>query len=582
MDGRAKTLAGGIGVVALLLAFMLSYRHLPDLGDPRLLASPGEPFTGGARWLILVAISVGTLVSEDLACISAGLLAATGRLDYPSATLAAFTGIFVGDTLIYGLGYFFGRPLLRHRWSRFIVSERAVDRAAGQFRRHGVWIILITRFIPGTRSATYFSAGALHAPFGRFVLVFALAAALWTPFLVGLSHLLGNRLLRLYENYEALALPALGLALLLLYLFFHYGIPLFTWRGRRRLRGKWIRSTRWEFWPVWQVNWLVFLHVLYLGIFRYRRPTLFTAVNPCMPHGGVVGESKGALLEALATDGEALPAWRSLPPGTEAERMGQLEAAMEALGLDWPVVLKPDEGQRGLGVAIIRDKAAAQRWLAGSRGTALLQEYVGGLEFGVFHFRYPSDTRGRIFSIARKVQLEVTGTGQDTLETLILKHPRAIAQLDTFLDRFAGELERIPAAGEVLALGELGTHSLGSLFLDGQDLRTPELEKRMDAIAGACPGFFFGRFDLKAPDEDHLRRGEGLKVLEVNGLTSEAAHIYDPRHGLRHAWRVLCRQWQIAFEIAEENAQRGARVTPLGEFIRDTLVSLRRQRAERR
>ncbi|MFO7724731.1 MAG: VTT domain-containing protein [Oceanipulchritudo sp.] len=582
MDGRAKTLAGGFGVAAVLVVFIVSYRHLPDFGDPDILASPGEPLTGTGRWLMLLAISVGTLLSEDLACISAGLLAATGRLDYASATLAAFAGIFVGDTLIYGLGYFFGRPLLRHRWSRLIVSERAVDRAAGQFRRYGAWIILITRFIPGTRSATYFSAGALHAPFGRFVLVFALAAALWTPFLVGLSHLLGNRLLRLYENYEALALPALGLALLLLYIFFHYGIPLFTWRGRRRLRGKWIRATQWEFWPVWQVNWVVFLYVLYLGIFRYRRPTLFTAVNPCMPHGGVVGESKGTLLEALAADGEALPAWRNLPPGPVPERMAHLEEAMEALGLDWPVVLKPDEGQRGLGVAIIRDKEAARGWLAGSRGTAILQAYVGGLEFGIFHFRYPSETRGRTFSIARKVQLEVTGTGRDTLETLILKHPRAIALLDTFLDRFAGELERIPAKGEVLALGELGTHALGSLFLDGTDLRTPELEKRMDEIAAACPGFHFGRFDLKAPDEDHLRRGEGLKVLEVNGLTSEAAHIYDPRHGLLHAWMILCRQWRIAFEIAEENAQRGARVTPFREFVRDTLASLRRQGAERR
>ena len=582
MDRRAKVLVGGAGVAALLLGGFFSYAHLPDFGDPRLLASPGEALTGSGRWLMLLAILVGTLVSEDLACISAGLLAATGRLDYVSATVAAFVGIFVGDSLIYGLGYFFGRPLLRHRWSRFIVSERAVDRAAGQFRRYGVWIILITRFIPGTRSATYFSAGALHAPFGRFVLVFALAAALWTPFLVGLSHLLGNRLLRLYENYEALALPALGLALLLLYLFFHYGIPLFSWRGRRRLRGKWMRATQWEFWPVWQVNWLVFLYVLYLGIIRYRRPTLFTAVNPCMPHGGVVGESKGAFFGAMIAEGEALPRWRHLPPGPEGVRMAELAAGMKALGLDWPVVLKPDEGQRGLGVAIIREKAAARDWLAGSGGAAILQEYIGGLEFGVFYLRYPSETEGQIFSIARKVQLEVRGTGKDTLETLILKHPRAIAMLDTFLDRFADKLEDIPAEGEVIALGELGTHSMGSLFLDGEDLRTPELEERMNEIAGICPEFYFGRFDLKAPDENHLRRGESLKVLEVNGLTSEAAHIYDPRYGLRYAWKVLCQQWRIAFEIAEENVERGARVTPPGEFIRDILASLRRQRMERR
>jgi hypothetical protein len=51
---------------------------------------------------------------------------------------------------------------------------------------------------------------------------------------------------------------------------------------------------------------------------------------------------------------------------------------------------------------------------------------------------------------------------------------------------------------------------------------------------------------------------ERLRILDLNGLTSEATHIYDPRTPLREAWRVLCEQWRLAFEIAAANRAAGA------------------------
>jgi len=531
-----------------------------------------------ARLLTMAGIAVGTLISEDLSTISAGLLAATGKLAFPSAVLAAYVGIFVGDVIIYGLGFFFGRPLLRHRWARWFLSEKSVDRAQHLFHRHGLWIIIVTRFLPGTRSATYFAGGALHAPFLRFVGAFALAAAAWTPFLVGLSYLVGNRLVEYYELYEGFALPALLAAGLLLYFLFHYGIPLLTWKGRRRLRGKWIRAVKWEFWPWWQVNWLVFLYVLWLGLIRYRRPTLFTVVNPCMPHGGFIGESKSAILAGLAAAGEAIPRWRLIEPGEESVRLEQFDIGMEEMALDYPVVLKPDEGQRGTGVKIIHHRRDARDWLGKTTAPAILMEFVAGNEYGVFYVRRPGEATGHVTSITIKEQLVVEGNGTDDLETLLHAHPRAIVLLAMFLARFDEQLDRIPQTGEVIPLGELGTHARGAVFRDGRHLITPELEARIDAIARTCDGFYFGRFDIKAADEAALREGRDLKVIELNGLTSEETHIYDPQHGLFHAWGTLCRQWRTAFQIAEANRLRGHRPTPAGAFVADSLAAFRRQR----
>jgi hypothetical protein len=52
-------------------------------------------------------------------------------------------------------------------------------------------------------------------------------------------------------------------------------------------------------------------------------------------------------------------------------------------------------------------------------------------------------------------------------------------------------------------------------------------------------------------------------VLELNGVTSEATHIYDPKNSLFTAYKVLFSQWRIAFEIGEQNRRRNFAPTSL-------------------
>ena len=65
-----------------------------------------------------------------------------------------------------------------------------------------------------------------------------------------------------------------------------------------------------------------------------------------------------------------------------------------------------------------------------------------------------------------------------------------------------------------------------------------------------------------------LARGEAITVLELNGVTSEATHIYDPRVSPFEAWRTLCEQWRIAFEIGARNRALGHRPASIGEIAR--------------
>jgi hypothetical protein len=137
-------------------------------------------------------------------------------------------------------------------------------------------------------------------------------------------------------------------------------------------------------------------------------------------------------------------------------------------------------------------------------------------------------------------------------------------------------LHEVPAPGERVRLTELGTHSRGAVFLDGAPRLTEPLARRVDRVSRALSGFHFGRFDVRSPSAEAFSNGE-FKVIELNGITSEATHMYDPRYGLLTAYRVLFEQWRLAFALGAGNIAGGARPASWGEIAR-----LFRQRLARR
>jgi len=151
----------------------------------------------------------------------------------------------------------------------------------------------------------------------------------------------------------------------------------------------------------------------------------------------------------------------------------------------------------------------------------------------------------------------VVGDGHHNLERLILADERAMRQARLFLRRHAANLMDVPAAGEVVPLGQLGNHCQGAVFLEGAHLETERLRAAVDRLTRGYQGFYLGRYDFRAPSWEHIRRGELLTAIELNGVSSEATNIYDPANGLRQAYRILGAQWRLIFEIAAANRELG-------------------------
>jgi len=291
-------------------------------------------------------------------------------------------------------------------------------------------------------------------------------------------------------------------------------------------------------------------YILYLGL-KHRSITLFTAANPGIFSGGFVGESKSLILANLTRVPDFTLVSVALQPGDRAECA---QTFMAARGLSYPVVLKPDVGERGTDVVIVRTDAELRKYLERAVADTILQRYVGGLEFGIFYYRYPTEDHGRIFSITEKRFPEVVGDGHSTMTDLVLRDDRAVCLSTVYLARLG---DAVPAAGARVRLVELGSHCRGAIFLNGARLETPELLHAIDAVAKSHSGFFFGRFDVRTPSKEDLQAGR-FEVLELNGVSSEPTHIYDPSVTISEAYRAMFHQWRVAFEIGAMNRSGGS------------------------
>jgi len=549
-------------------------RRQPDrrelaVAAARALIAPGRRMLTLAACLAIVG---ATLVAEDATAVGVGLSVRDGTLPLLPALLACAAGIFAGDVGLWAAGRLAGRRVLASRLVARVAPARMA--ALGTWvDRHPATAILASRFTPGMRLPLYVAAGVFGERPSRFLFWMLVAVVVWTPMLVLGTAWAGHGLTGLLERWLGGGWWSRAGSVLAAAAFLHAALRLATREGRTRASIRLGRLRRWEFWPAWVVNAPIALWALLVGL-RHRSLTAFTAANPAIAHGGVIGESKAAILSLLPPEW-VLP-WRAVEPGPADARLRQLRAAAAALGGRYPYVLKPDVGERGAGVRWIGSEAEAATYLAGEPRRVILQvAHDGPFEAGVFYVRHPHEARGRIFSITDKRFPWIVGNGRSTIEALVLAHPRYRLQAHVFLARHAADRERVPAPGERVRLAQAGNHAQGTEFRDGRALLTPALEARVDDIARRIDGFYFGRFDVRYRDRDAFMAGTDFAIVELNGVTSEATHIYDPERSLAQAWRTLAAQWSLAFAIGAANRARGHRSTPVLELARLVWTALR-------
>ncbi|MDF1810925.1 MAG: alpha/beta fold hydrolase [Verrucomicrobiales bacterium] len=527
-----------------------------------LAATPMPPSridkTAAGKIAVMTGLGLATFASEDLSCISGGLLVSRNVVNFSTAALGCFLGIFLSDVMLYAIGKWFSSRLSRFAFFRREFDSLRVTAGKAWLEKNAGKMIMVSRFIPGSRVPTYVAMGASELTFRKFALWLLIAGSIWTPILVGISSVFGEQMLPFLERHEKLIFPGFLFLLVLGALSIRFLSGVATWKGRRMLLSRWKRITRWEFWPAWAIYLFVVPTMIRKAI-QYKSFTVFTAANPGLPCGGFAYEPKLISLNALKDSGN-VPAFREVVSPADVDRFLAEEH------ISYPIVLKPDAGERGRGVAIVSSISEVEKYMDEVPDDVVIiaQDFVEGSEFGVFYYRFPNENKGRIYAVTEKRMVDVTGDGKHTMEELILRNDRAVCMAEFFLKQLKSKRWDTPEKGQKISLSKLGTHSRGALFLDGSHLNTPELAEEMDRITKHFEGFHFGRYDLKAPSSRDLEEGKGIRVLELNGVTSEATNMYDPIHSFWQGIGILKRQWELVFDIGAANRELG--VQPAGIF----------------
>ena len=153
---------------------------------------------------------------------------------------------------------------------------------------------------------------------------------------------------------------------------------------------------------------------------------------PACPLVGFVGESKTDI-DPLLPDPWTLRL-RSIGPGCIDDRLAIVAEAAQAFG--WPLIIKPDAGQRGVGLRKVQSLEQAREILTSTDDTLVAQQYhPGPYEAGVMVMRMPGSDQVRVFSITDKIFPELHGDGHHTILQLIRLHPRFCMQEAVFSAR---------------------------------------------------------------------------------------------------------------------------------------------------
>ncbi len=322
-----------------------------------------------------------------------------------------------------------------------------------------------------------------------------------------------------------------------------------------------VKIFNYEYWPWWLFYLPMTPYWLYQAV-RAKSLTYFTAVNPGIEAGGFYGERKTEIMKYISPDYLAKTVF--IHVDTKFETLSKL---LIANSLAYPIIGKPNVGERGTAVAKIHSETELRAYHEAANADYLIQEFVTySIELGVLFSRLPNEKVGKVSSVTLKEFLSVTGDGKSTIEELILYSTRARFQLEVLQKKLGNGMQEILPLGENRLLEPIGNHCRGTKFINANHLINKQLHKVFTEVAEGFKGFFYGRFDMKVSNIEDLYLGKNIRIMELNGVSSDPGHIYDPTYYLWNAYRDLMWHWKRAADISIINQKNGVKPLPFAEI----------------
>ncbi len=127
---------------------------------------------------------------SDVMIVAGGYLVGIGQIDFFLTLVVATIGSTTGFMTMYQIGDWFGIKIIEKGKLKFIPLD-SVHKVESWFRKYGYWLIIVNRFLSGTRAVVGFFAGMSEIKFLPTAVLCLISALAWNFILVYAGTLLG-------------------------------------------------------------------------------------------------------------------------------------------------------------------------------------------------------------------------------------------------------------------------------------------------------------------------------------------------------------------------------------------------------
>lgn len=146
----------------------------------------------GVTFLIAYIENIFPPSPSDVLLVFCGTIVGIGTVGFVPMLLVATLGSVTGFSTAYWLGRKYGTQIAEKRWVPFLNME-TIGRVQRWFDRYHGLIIVVNRFLSGTRAVISFAAGITAMPFPRTVFYCTISAAVWNALMILLGMQFGSR-----------------------------------------------------------------------------------------------------------------------------------------------------------------------------------------------------------------------------------------------------------------------------------------------------------------------------------------------------------------------------------------------------
>ncbi|NJL32354.1 MAG: DedA family protein [Phycisphaerales bacterium] len=166
------------------------------LNDLPLLVDQWGMFMAIGLFAIIIISGFGLPMPEDIPLMALGYLCYREVMPLSLMLPLALLSVLLGDWVMYFMGRRFGTQLTKIPPFKWFLSPKRLAAAHKAFHDHGGKALFTARFLPGIRSAVFFSAGHFRLPFWKMLVYDGSAALISVPVIILLAYFFGSQLER--------------------------------------------------------------------------------------------------------------------------------------------------------------------------------------------------------------------------------------------------------------------------------------------------------------------------------------------------------------------------------------------------